>query len=243
MKNILKTALCLTLAIFMLVSCKGNTNENKEIKYVGDALLQEKGDKNMLQFSPMTVGETIAIMHTTMGDITFRFFPDQAPKAVMNFINHANDGYYNGVTFHRVMQEFMIQGGDPTGTGYHGESIWGEDFEDEFSNKLYNFYGALCMANSGANTNGSQFFIVQTDEYDEAAAARYVNTGWHTEEAKEQYKKIGGCFWLDGKHTVFGQVISGMHVVEDIAKVEVDADDKPLEDVVITSIDVREWEG
>lgn len=107
-------------------------------------------------------GEQVAIMHTTKGDICIRFFPEAAPKAVENFLTHAKNGYYNGLTFHRVIEDFMIQGGDPKGDGSGGENIWGsEGFEDEFDQKLLNIYGSLSMANSGKNTNGSQFFINQ----------------------------------------------------------------------------------
>lgn len=106
--------------------------------------------------------EEIAIMHTNKGDIYIRFFPEAAPKAVENFKTHSKNGYYNGLTFHRVIKDFMIQGGDPNGTGTGGESIWKNPFEDEFDQKLMNIYGSLAMANSGANTNGSQFFINQS---------------------------------------------------------------------------------
>lgn len=107
-------------------------------------------------------GDTVAIMHTTMGDICIRFFPEAAPKAVENFTTHAKNGYYNGLTFHRVMKDFMIQGGDPKGDGTGGENIWKtEGFEDEFDKKLLNIRGSLAMANSGPATNGSQFFINQ----------------------------------------------------------------------------------
>ena len=122
------------------------------------------------------VGDTVAIMHTTMGDIYIRFFPEAAPKAVENFTTHAKNGYYNGLTFHRVMEDFMIQGGDPKGDGTGGDNIWGtEGFEDEFDKKLLNIRGSLAMANSGANTNGSQFFINQAKPTGTAA------------ELKEQY--------------------------------------------------------
>ncbi|MEG0753290.1 MAG: peptidylprolyl isomerase [Angelakisella sp.] len=103
-------------------------------------------------------------MKTSMGDIEIMLFPEEAPKAVENFITHAKAGYYDNLIFHRVIDNFMIQGGDPNGTGTGGESIWGEAFEDEFSDSLHNFRGALSMANSGPNTNGSQFFIVQTKQ-------------------------------------------------------------------------------
>lgn len=102
-----------------------------------------------------------ATIKTNMGDMEFVLFPEIAPKAVENFVTHAKEGYYNGLIFHRVINDFMIQGGDPTGTGCGGESVYGKAFEDEFSIDARNYYGALSMANSGPNTNGSQFFIVQ----------------------------------------------------------------------------------
>ena len=119
-------------------------------------------------------GDEIAIMHTTMGDITMRFFPEAAPKAVENFVTHARNGYYDGITFHRVIDDFMIQGGDPTGTGTGGESVNGQDFEDEFSNKLFNIRGSVAMANSGKDSNSSQFFINQSKNFDfERCAANW----------------------------------------------------------------------
>ena len=113
------------------------------------------------QFTAVKEGETVATMKTNMGDIKIKFFKEDAPKAVENFLTHAKNGYYDGLIFHRVIKDFMIQGGDPNGTGTGGESIWGHPFEDEFTPELHNFRGALCMANAGPSTNGSQFFIVQ----------------------------------------------------------------------------------
>ncbi len=120
-------------------------------------------------------GDTIAILHTNMGDITMRFFPDYAPKTVTNFINLAKDGKYNNTIFHRIINDFMIQGGDyenANGTG--GKSSYGSAFEDEFCDKLLNLRGAVSMANSGADTNGSQFFINQT-----TAEAYQKGGGWN----------------------------------------------------------------
>lgn len=189
--------------------------------------------------------DTIAVMETTMGNITIRLFPEVAPKAVENFIGHANSGYYEGIIFHRVMDNFMIQGGDPTGTGYHGESIWGEPFEDEFSPLALNFRGALSMANSGPNTNGSQFFIVQNPELPKdflTMLEQMVEKGQYDATFLEFYKEWGGYPSLDGVHTVFGAVIDGMDVVDSIAKVETDANDKPLSDIKINKITVTKYE-
>ncbi|MBR2337910.1 MAG: peptidylprolyl isomerase, partial [Clostridia bacterium] len=115
----------------------------------------------MNQLAKPIAGETVAILHTNHGDIAIRLFPDHAPKTVENFVTHAKNGYYDGLIFHRVINDFMIQGGDPTGTGCGGESIWGHPFKDEFTPELHNLRGALSMANAGPGTNGSQFFIVQ----------------------------------------------------------------------------------
>jgi len=147
-----------------------------------------------------------ATLHTNNGQIELELFDGDAPNTVENFRKLAGDGFYDGVIFHRVIPDFMIQGGDPTGTGSGGP---GYTFEDEFnSNPVAR--GALAMANSGPNTNGSQFFIVTAD----------------------------ACPWLDGKHTVFGRVTNGMDVVDVISKVETGAADRPREDVVIERIDL-----
>ena len=185
-------------------------------------------------------GETIATMKTNMGDIKIRLFADLAPKTVENFTTHAKNGYYDGLVFHRVIKDFMIQGGDPTATGCGGESIWGKAFEDEFCVDLHNLRGALSMANSGPCTNGSQFFIVQASDVDPgfiSQMAQLTDRGFPTETV-ENYKAVGGTPWLDFKHTVFGQVYEGMEVVDAIANVKTGRGDKPVEDVIINSIEI-----
>ena len=185
-------------------------------------------------------GETIATMKTNMGDIKIRLFADLAPKTVENFTTHAKNGYYDGLVFHRVIKDFMIQGGDPTATGCGGESIWGKAFEDEFCVDLHNLRGALSMANSGPCTNGSQFFIVQASDVDPgfiSQMAQLADRGFPTETV-ENYKAVGGTPWLDFKHTVFGQVYEGMEVVDAIANVRTARGDKPVEDVIINSIEI-----
>jgi len=147
-----------------------------------------------------------ATLHTNHGPIAIELFPDDAPKTVANFEKLAADGFYDGVIFHRVIPDFMIQGGDPTGTGSGGP---GYQFEDEFNDRKV-VRGALAMANAGPNTNGSQFFIVTAD----------------------------ACPWLDGKHTVFGQVTDGMEVVDTISGLETDARDRPRDDVVIERVEL-----
>ena len=147
-----------------------------------------------------------ATLHTNAGEIVLELHDSDAPKTVENFTKLAADGFYDGVIFHRIIPDFMIQGGDPTGTGSGGP---GYQFEDEFNdNKVVR--GALAMANAGPNTNGSQFFIVTAD----------------------------ACPWLDGKHTVFGRVASGMDVVDAIEQVDTGPGDRPKDDVLIESVAV-----
>lgn len=184
-------------------------------------------------------GEVLVEMNTTLGTIKIKLFPEQAPKTVENFLGHAKSGYYNGIIFHRVIQDFMVQGGDPTGTGMGGESIWGNSFEDEFSDQLFNLRGALSMANAGPNTNGSQFFIVQMKHLPSDMLRQLQGAGF-PEEIIEAYAQKGGTPWLDHKHTVFGHVVEGMDIVDKIADVEKDFRDKPVEDVKIESITVFE---
>jgi peptidylprolyl isomerase len=149
----------------------------------------------------------IAVLKTSQGEIEIELRPDIAPKAVENFITHSKNGYYNGLIFHRIIKNFMLQTGDPKGTGTGGESIWGKNFEDEFSSKaLFDKPGILAMANRGRNTNGSQFFITTVPTY-----------------------------WLNGKHTIFGYVVKGMDIVKKIENVPTSRD-KPLVDQKIISI-------
>lgn len=196
----------------------------------------------LIQFLDPKVGSEIATISTTMGDIRVMFFPDQAPKAVENFITHAKNGYYDGLKFHRVIPDFMIQGGDPKGTGIGGESIWGAPFEDEFHLSLWNFRGALSMANSGPNTNGSQFFIVTKSTMEDAMVTKMEESGFGP-QVVEKYKELGGTPWLDGAHTVFGQVIEGMDVVDAIGAAERDGSDVPKQDILINSISFEKVES
>lgn len=192
--------------------------------------------------SDIAENEAAVKIKTTEGDITIKLFPEQAPLTVENFLTHAKEGYYDGTIFHRVIKDFMIQGGDPLGNGTGGESIWagkgttidaGYGFKDEISAFLYNIRGSLSMANAGAGTNGSQFFINQntTDMSSQLSSSKYPT------KIVDAYKN-GGNPNLDGKHTVFGQVIEGMDIVDKIASVETDSSDKPKTDVKIESIEI-----
>lgn len=231
--------LMLALLLF-LTACGTGTDKDTEEQGTEPEdvnLDQEPIDENTY-FPQLTnevkENEILVEMNTSMGLIKIKLFPEQAPKTVENFVTHSKDGYYNGLIFHRVMEDFMIQGGDPKGNGNGGESIYGGQFQDEFSNKLYNIRGALSMANSGPDTNGSQFFIVQNKNLNSQS-----DISDYPDKIKEVYQN-GGTPWLDLAHTVFGQVIEGMDVVDKIAATKVGAQDKPVEDVVIKSITVKE---
>ncbi|WP_342435207.1 peptidylprolyl isomerase [Lactiplantibacillus plantarum] len=179
-----------------------------------------------------------ATIKTNFGDIKVQLFPKQAPKSVENFVGLDQKGYYDGIIFHRVIPDFMIQGGDPTGTGMGGESLWGKPFEDEFSQEVFNLRGALSMANAGPNTNGSQFFIVQKPQLDAGMSDQMKQAGY-PEEIVTAYGN-GGTPWLDFRHTVFGAVSDGMDIVDKIAATETGMQDKPVKDVVIETITIED---
>ncbi len=187
----------------------------------------------------LTKQDAKVTLHTNKGDISLALFEEEAPLTVKNFIDLAKTGYYDDVIFHRVIKDFMIQGGDPTGTGMGGESIYGESFADEFSRELFNLYGALSMANAGPNTNGSQFFIVTAKEVPAQMMGQMEPAGY-PEPIIEAYGENGGTPWLDHRHTVFGHVVDGMETVEAIQEVAVNANDKPTEDVIIESVTVHD---
>lgn len=197
----------------------------------------------MRQLDGAKAGDTLANIKTSMGEVKVVLFPEAAPKAVENFVKHSKDGYYDGIIFHRVIEDFMIQGGDPTGTGRGGESIFGQSFEDEFSLEYRNYRGALSMANAGPGTNGSQFFIVQGPKIEGRIISQMremIAEDGYPAEVVDAYEELGGAYWLDFKHTVFGQVYEGMDIIDNIAKVAKDPMDKPLEDIIIENIEITE---
>lgn len=183
-----------------------------------------------------------ATIITNKGKMSFELYEQYAPKAVENFSTHAKNGYYDGLIFHRVIKDFMIQGGDPTGTGCGGESIWGKSFEDEFSIEARNYYGALSMANSGPNTNGSQFFIVQAKTVPDNLLSQmeHLKDSGYPQNVIDKYKEVGGTPWLDFHHTVFGMITDGADVLEDIAATRTGMGDKPVYDVVIETIEIED---
>ena len=195
----MKKLMSLFFALILFISCM-NGNSNNQTP-------QQEQEKPVMNDSTV-----VAVVKTNMGTIEIELFEKQTPRTVGNFVGLAEKGYYNEVIFHRVIENFMIQGGDPTGTGRGGESIYGAKFEDEIVPSLkHDVPGILSMANAGPNTNGSQFFIT-----------------------------LVATPWLDGKHTVFGKVIAGMDVVSAIGKVQTSKPgDKPLQDVVMESVTIE----
>lgn len=246
MRNSLKIWVTLLLVLFGLTACgtsTGNVKDETKSKSSTPKTEQKEGGQNVANAvypqlsTEVTDQEKLVEMETSMGTIKIKLFPEYAPKAVENFVKHSEDGYYEGLIFHRVIKDFMIQGGDPNGNGTGGESIYGKPFEDEFSTNLYNLRGALSMANSGKNTNGSQFFIVQSTAMDPSMKAQLEKAGY-PKEIVAAYEKNGGTPWLDHRHTVFGQVIEGMDIVDKIANAPKDTKDKPLEDIIIKKMKV-----
>lgn len=213
------------------------TVEEDGIAYALEELGLVEKELHFPQLDLENVDGPKAIIKTNHGDLKVQLFPEHAPKTVANFIALAKDGYYDGVIFHRIIPDFMIQGGDPTGTGMGGESIYGDRFEDEFSEELYNLRGALSMANAGPNTNGSQFFVVQNKEF--PYSAKELKRGGWPEAIADAYV-AGGTPHLDRRHTVFGQLMddASYQVLDEIATVETGAQDRPVEDVVIEGIEV-----
>lgn len=252
MKRII-SIICITTLLFTGCASNKKSDSKTDTKYSSqntEAKQPEskETEKNaavsgLPQFTVPEEGEEIAVMTTNMGTIKIKFFPQYAPKAVENFITHSKDGYYNGLIFHRIINDFMIQGGDPKGTGTGGESIWKKPFEDEFNPMLHNFRGALSMANAGANTNGSQFFIVQAKKVAEELIPQMKEAGaqYFPEDSIKKYEEVGGTPHLDFRHTVFGQVFEGMDIVDKIAAVKTDKNDKPVKDVKIEKIEIIKY--
>ncbi|MBV6510786.1 MAG: peptidylprolyl isomerase [Ignavibacteriales bacterium] len=208
----MKQLSALLLVFFILTGCSDSKTNTDTGNPAPETTIQSNESPDMSDTNK-TAKRVIAVMETSMGTIEIELFASETPKTVENFTGLAKKGYYDGVIFHRVIDKFMIQGGDPTGTGRGGASLWGGKFEDEIRPALkHTGAGILSMANAGPNTNGSQFFIT-----------------------------LVATPWLDGKHTVFGKVIGGLSVVEAIGKVPTSKPyDKPLTDVVIKSVKIEE---
>lgn len=198
-------------AVLVMSACGNESSPPPQTGDNGGSSKVHSGDPQVSQ--PKEIIEVeCAVMKTSMGTVVIRLYEKEAPKAVENLKRLSKKGYYDGLIFHRVINGFMIQGGDPLGTGYGGQSIWGVPFEDEFDPSLrFDRKGLLAMANGGPKTNGSQFFIT-----------------------------LGPTPHLNDKHTIYGEVIEGLDVVEAIGSVETAVRDKPVKDVVIEAITFEE---
>lgn len=243
-------SLILIAAVF-LAGCESMDRAIKGDKYVDNSIAKQKAENKLKKLNKASFpqlsqkvakNEAEVQIKTSKGNITLKLFPKYAPLAVENFLTHAKNGYYNNLTFHRVIADFVVQGGDPKGDGTGGESIWkgkdkskdsGQGFANESSKYLYHLRGALAMANAGSHTNASQFYIVQN----KANQAKQLSSDLYPQKIINAYKK-GGAPKLDGNYTVFGQVIKGMKTVDAIAAVKTDQNGKPEEKVVIKTITV-----
>lgn len=233
----------------VIESVKVAEYDGSEVKwYISDYdPIPEAQPVETVNFNQPAKDEEVIVMNIKdRGTVKIKLFPEQAPEGVENFIGLAKQGYYDGLTFHRVINEFMIQGGDPNGNGTGGESIWGGKFDGKTSKELSHFSGAIAYANSGAtSTNGSQFYIVTGQVYESATLDTLVEQYGlsYTDKTKEYYTTIGGTPFLDGGYTVFGQVFDGLDVIYDIQTTETDSSDKPVEDVIIESVTVEKYNG
>ena len=229
--------------------------ERPEPETVADSIITT----SLLQLAPLYMGELLAVMHTSAGDVVLRFFPTEAPMAVENFLVHAYNGFYDGIIFHRVIPEFMVQTGCPLGQGTGGESIWGGQFGQEVSPQLRHFRGALAMAQSALpDSIGSQFYVVQNSSLDPGSRANFMNLleaqddefdpfydgsiarigDVFTAESINYFLENGGTPHLDwhnsdNPHTVFGHAVWGMDVIDEIANTPTGANNRPVEDITI----------
>jgi len=265
MRNKVITGLLHTAALassLSMTGCKGNsTVDSSSTK--ADKSNEEAVIKN---FEMPEIGEKIAVIKVKdYGEIKIKLFAEEAKaaapvpekNAVDNFIGLADKGYYDELIFHRIIPNFMIQGGDPKGDGTGGNSTWGGEFDGGLPEGLYHFSGAVAYANSnGTSTDGSQFYIVDTPadkvyyggHYDESGALQYYNSFEEAnidlpQNVKDKYLEVGGVPLLDGNYTVFGQVFEGLDIVRNISTVEVDENDKPLKQVQMESVTIEEYKG
>jgi cyclophilin family peptidyl-prolyl cis-trans isomerase len=254
MKIIKKAAAIVFALTLALTACKGDsTAESRDGEAAVNPVITTE-DVTIRNFDKPQIGEKIAVINVKdYGQIKIKLFADVAAKGTENFIGLSEMGYYDELIFHRVIENFVIQGGDPRGDGTGGSSFWGGKFDGGIPEGLYHFSGALAYANSGGTaTDGSQFYIVDTPEgynYCGGNADGTVNTDIDNSglimpgNVLEKYKEVGGVPMLDGSYTVFGQVFEGMDIVRAIGSTETDANDKPLRQVVMESIEIVEYAG
>ncbi len=247
-------AAAMTMAAFTgcskTVSNTSSTGNEAPAETTATAAQSTAQSGEILNFIMPEIGEKIAVITVKdYGEIKIKLFADAAQKGVENFVGLAEMNYYDELIFHRIIPNFMIQGGDPRGTGTGGSSIWGEKFDGGIPQGLYHFTGAVAYANSGSTaTNGSQFYIVNTpDGYmqntcEELMSYDPTKYNW-PQNVIDTYNEKGGVPFLDGSYTVFGQVFEGIDVVREIANVETDDNDKPLTQVKMESVRIVEYTG
>jgi len=258
LKKVLAGLMCMLMAAGTLASCgdksaetsgtsSSNTTQSDKTETAATSKAAEVENVDIANFTPPEKGDTIITMKIKdYGTVKFKLFPEYADKGVENFVELAKKGYYDGLKFHRVIKDFMIQGGDPMGTGMGGESTWGGKFDGGTDPHLIHVAGALAYANSGGtNTDGSQFYVVTGTVPTDDDFEYYSQKGLEfSENAKEQYKKVGGAPWLDGNYTVFGQVIDGLDVIFKVQNVSVEqSSSMPYKDVIMESVTVDEYNG
>ena len=231
MKKKLFTVVMAVLALaLVLTGCSGGGMGSEKLDVDTEEIQLQKPEK----------GDKVAVIETSEGTIKILLFEKYAPKAVFNFVTLAENGYYDNTVFHRTIENFCVQGGSPDGSPSGGTSCWGLEFEDEFSDNLHHYNGAVSMANHGDDTNGSQFFFVTSavgqleDDYKESME----ENGWR-EEVISAYKQAGGIPTLDYRYTVFGQIYDGLNVAYKISRSETDENDRPEKDVVIKSVTIE----
>jgi peptidyl-prolyl cis-trans isomerase B (cyclophilin B) len=224
MKTLLKVSLILILSLILLFGC----SKEKEAEIV---------ESSMKQLNSPNQGDKIAVFDTDMGIFKIVLYDRLAPKAVENFITHANNNYYDGLSFHRVIEDFLIQSGDPTNTGSGGDSASMVPFENEYSEDLHNFKGAVGMAAFEKNQNKSQFYIIAGGDISEEMINNMKIAGY-SQDIVDAYIEVGGRPTLDYNYTVFGQVYEGMDVVLEINKVKVGSDNRPEKEVLIKSVTI-----
>ncbi len=255
-KNIMikkRTAAILLSTAFMAGSlftgCKGESTAD-ELNVSSDGNSVTLPDAEIRNFEMPEVGEKIAVITVKdYGEIKIKLFADAAEKGVENFTGLADMGYYDELIFHRIIPNFMIQGGDPKGNGTGGKSIWGDKFDGGVPEGLYHFSGAVAYANSGSTaTDGSQFYIVNTPEgyldstCEELMSYDISKYNW-PQNVIDMYNENGGTPFLDGSYTVFGQVFEGLDIVRELGNVETDENDKPLKQVQMESVRIVEYTG
>ena len=258
-RKVIAGILCMAMAASALASCGHDKetsgtmtnaeNTSSEATTEAEATTQAITVENVdiANFTAPEKGDTIIVMNIKdYGTVKFRLFPEYADKGVENFVELAKKGYYDGLKFHRVITDFMIQGGDPQGTGMGGESVWGGKFDGGTDPHIIHVAGALAYANSGGtSTDGSQFYVVTGTTYSDDDFKDMESGGYYfSDNAKKLYKEVGGAPWLDGNYTVFGQVIDGLDIIFKIQNVSVDAQTSmPYKDVIMESVTVGEYDG